>query len=450
MLTVVILNSVDVNTNQPKVILISVGGAKEPLLFSLQQLGSQPEQIWFFCSKKTIPTAQGVLAEMMRLKQWAPLAEYIVEDDFEVLNSCYRTLRPEISKLLKKHQIASQSVLVDYTGGSKPMSAALVLAATEFFQNFAYVGGERNRNGVGTTLLGEEKLVQQTTNPWAVLAVREVERVADLWKGLQFEAAARLLRNTAEQVPANTKGLWTTFALVAEVMAARHRLALGEALSLLDKVYNPQEKITPLGNLFVGRDDFGLLHDLAEMRMMMRNCLGSGGANKILLRELLDNALRTAEQGRYEDAAARLYRALEMQGQLRLMTTSEGLFINGRCSEDNVQTLFNRYPDLDREKWGKTDREGRINLGLEQIFRCLLDLGDSGVKSIVEDLDSRGSRIRAVTKTRNEGMLAHGVSPVGKQGFEAMKQIAAEFFGMNLTQCEHPMPPFEPRWLQSD
>ena len=410
-----------------------------------------PEQIWFFCSDQSKPFALGALREMnMEFSNHALLVEYIVENQFEVLNTCYRTLRQQIPLLLQKHSIAPESVLVDYTGGSKPMSAALVLAATEFFHNFAYVGGGRDKDGLGKTLAGQEQLVQQTTNPWAVLAVREIGRIADLWKGLQFEAAASLLRTTAEQVPKTNKVRFQIFAQVADAMAARHRLDLKKARSLLETMHGTQTEVTTMGALFDGREDFGLLSQIEATQGVMRKCLEHGGANATLLRELLDNALRTASQGRYEDAAARLYRALEMQGQLWLKETSRGFFESGRCKADKVEDLFAAFPDLDREQWGKTDREGRINLGLEQIFRCLCALGDARAKHIVEDMDKEGSRIRSVTKTRNEGILAHGVASVGKSGFEEMKKIAAEFFGMDLSKEEHPMLFFDPRWLAID
>lgn len=414
-------------------------------------LVNPPQQVWFFCSDQSQPFAVEALHEMsLEFSKHAVLGEYIVENQFEVLNACYRTLRQQIPQLLEKHRIAPESVLVDYTGGSKPMSAALVLAATEFFQNFAYVGGERDKAGLGRTLPGREQLVQQTTNPWAVLAVRETGRIADLWRGLQFEAAASLLRNTAGQVPKINKVRFQIFAKVADAMAARHRLDLREARALLEGVHDTQEEVTPMSALFDGREDFALLSQLEAIQGVMRKCLEHGGANATLLRELLDNALRTASQGRYEDAAARLYRALEMQGQLWLKETSRGFFESGRCKADKVEALFATFPELDREQWGKTDRDGRINLGLEQLFRCLSALKDPRALRIVEDLDTKGSRIRAVTKTRNEGILAHGVASVGQSGFEEMKKIAQEFFGMDLSKEEHPMLVLDLRWLAMD
>jgi len=50
---------------------------------------------------------------------------------FEELGPCYRALRAEIPGLLRKWRIEPGEVLVDYTCGTKTMSAALVLAGLE-------------------------------------------------------------------------------------------------------------------------------------------------------------------------------------------------------------------------------------------------------------------------------------------------------------------------------
>ena len=63
---------------------------------------------------------------------------------------------------------------------------------------------------------------------------------------------------------------------------------------------------------------------MANIREAIELCVSCKDehASDVLLRELLDNALRTAAQHRFEDAAARLYRAMEMQGQLWLAETT--------------------------------------------------------------------------------------------------------------------------------
>jgi|GEM_PF-454352 len=433
----------------PKAILISIGEKKEPILVSLKQAIKlhSPEHVWFFCSAESQPHAAEALAEVTRA--FAPhriSGEYLLEPKFEELNACYRTLRKQIPVLLQKYRLRREEVLVDFTGGTKSMSAALVLAATEFFQQFSYVGGSREKSGLGQVQSGEERIVYQS-NPWSVLAVREVERAADFWKGLQYEAAADLLRHTAEQVPKKT--LFRTFATLADAMAARHRLDLIGAKRQLEKVYDSRNESTVLQGLFDGRDDLGLFTFLEQTSVLMQKCMENSKANPTLLRELLDNALRTASQGRYEDAAARLYRGMEMQGQLWLKETSKNHFENGRCKKEKVESLFSTFPALDRGEWGIPDSDGRIKLGLERMFRCLAALQDGRAAAIVGDLDrGKGSKIREVTRQRNEGILAHGVNAVGETGFNSMKQIAEEFFELDLSREANPIPAFEVAWLE--
>jgi hypothetical protein len=51
---------------------------------------------------------------------------------------------------------------------------------------------------------------------------------------------------------------------------------------------------------------------------------------------------------------------------------------------------------------------------------------------------------------RNDGILAHGVRSVGKEGFGEFKRVAADFFGFELSQPRNPVPPLSPAWFQTE
>jgi hypothetical protein len=133
----------------------------------------------------------------------------------------------KIPDLLAEAKVRPAEVLVDYTGGTKTMSAALVLAGIEWFQQFSYVGGEqRDKSGLGVTIDGKERVLY-AGNPWSELAVREIERARDLWADYQFEAAAGVLEVAATRVPRQQR--FQTIANLARALAARHRLDLKDA-----------------------------------------------------------------------------------------------------------------------------------------------------------------------------------------------------------------------------
>jgi CRISPR-associated protein (TIGR02710 family) len=419
--------------NQPKVtaMLVSVGGSPAPVLYVLRQ--HRPAHVWYFCSAGSRANAD----DIQRQLDWHPAPRYIEVENFEELGPCYRELRRKIPEILRETNVKREEVLVDYTGGTKTMSAALVLAAIELFNNFSYVGGQqRDKSGLGIVLDGKERVLYQG-NPWAELAIREVERAHDLWAGCQFEVAANVLGEVADRVPLRCR--FEALATLAKAMAARHRLDFGEACSRLHSA------IGRLRPMFEGRRDNSPLALAEEAKRICESC-SANAPNQELLRELLDNALRTAEQGRYEDAAARLYRAMEMQAQLWLTEATGGLFVNGRCKAENTAQL----PDaLKALPFCQPDARGEIRLSLEQCFQALAALGHEQARAIAADIAlGNKSRFRAATEKRNASILAHGVQPIGSDGFEQMKQIATEFLGFNLTRQANPIPPLDPRWFE--
>ena len=316
------------------------------------------------------------------------------------------------------------------------MSAALVLAGVEVLDQFSYVGGnQRNESDRGVVKNGHEE-VRLQPNPWASLAIREVERARDLWAHFHFDAAGDVLSKAAPRLPQPL--LYETIADVARGLAARHRLDFKEAKTLLGKA----SKALPM--LFDGKEDHGLTDFVSASVKVCEQCKSDHASNTILLQELLDNTLRTAAQHRFEDAAARLYRCMEMQLQFWLFEKTDGFFENGACKA--VPKVWPAH--LSALEKLQPDEFGQIKLGLERIIRTLHDLGDHKVSQMIQDLDSPTSELRNAAQSRNQGILAHGTTTVGPEGFQSLKTAASKFFPFNLAEEHNGIPPLDPRWLQ--
>ena len=415
--------------------LVSVGGTSAPVLHVLRQ--HRPVHVWYFCSTSSRVNADSIQTQL----DWHLMPRFIEVSRFEELGPCYQALRRKLPEILAEARVAPESVLVDYTGGTKTMSAALVLAATELFKQFSYVGGvQREKSGLGITVEGQEKVHYQA-NPWAELALREIEWAGILWAANQFDEVARLLRKVAPQVPQPLR--FEAMATLADGLAARQRLDFPSARGLLKTA---QGRLRPM---FEAQSDGGPLPWLALVLARCERC-AQPGAGPEILSELLDNTLRTAAQARHEDAAARLYRAMELQGQLWLAEVSGGCFQNGRCRAERVAEL---PKTLRSQPMCQPGPDGDIKLSLELCFRALNAVGDPRVKAIVTDLDRQdaagktASRWRAATEKRNASILAHGLEPVGASGFDQMKRLAGEFLGFDLQRENLPTPPLEPSWF---
>lgn len=412
----------------PRAALVSVGGSPAPILYVLRKY--RPANVWYFCSAGS----RSVADELQSQLEWRPYPDFVEVERFEEIGPCYRALREAIPRLLQKWKIDPAEVVVDYTGGTKTMSAALVLAASERLRHFSYVGGEqREKGGLGVAMDGRERAFYES-NPWSELSVREVERAADLWAHALFDGSAGVLRGTAGRTPRPC--LFEMLVDVSDATAARHRLDFKNA----QKSFGLAAKSSPA--LFDGRADYGLADYIEKSSHICAECAGEK-SSPVLLRELLDNALRTSAQQRFEDAAARLYRAMEMQAQIWLTEVSAGAFSNGKLRRGaSLPPVLADWPPCN------ADGQGEVCLSMEQCFEAVNRLGDKRTGRIVADIavGSGGSRWRRASAKRNTSILAHGVSSIGQTGFEEMKQIAVEFLAFDLTRESNPIPPFDVRW----
>lgn len=84
-------------------------------------------------------------------------------------------------------------VLVDITGGTKPMSVALALIAHRWKCEFIYVGGDkRTQGGTGSVITGEERVIRKI-NPWDILGYQAIEDAVTLFNQGAYHSASSLL-----------------------------------------------------------------------------------------------------------------------------------------------------------------------------------------------------------------------------------------------------------------
>src|SRR5882724_3787340 len=109
----------------PKTLIVSLGGTPEPVVKSIET--HRPDYLCFFSSQesnaKEYPNVKKKLDEM----GLSPKIESIIVDDVNDLVHCYEKAL-EVAHKIEKQGISPGDVVVDYTGGTKTMSAALTLA----------------------------------------------------------------------------------------------------------------------------------------------------------------------------------------------------------------------------------------------------------------------------------------------------------------------------------
>jgi len=394
-------------------LICTVGGATEPLVAALKRW--QPAQVRFVHTPQTrdsveaaiIPRArdEGVQVDAGRYD----LFELSDGEDFESCLDRLRQLTPEVKRWAERGP--RFRIVVDYTGGTKPMAASVGLQASRWPCVFSYVGGnERTKGGVGVVVAGQEKVVSQA-NPWDALGYRAVEEFVVLFDQRAFLAAA----------------------CVADV-AKRH-------VSLPDRK-REFSVLEHLARAFEAWDRFdhktsrAALQDVAKSANDLRAVLGSAKGNEVLasvvrvanhlgelcqtappsrhhVLDLLANAKRRNEEGRVDDAVARLYRAIEALAQVALKER-HGI-------ESTAKIALDRIPDALRAEWASRGKDGLVVLGLQDAYVLLAHVKDP-LGEAFRSAALAGTESPLVA--RNQSILAHGFVCVSDKIFARLWRAA--------------------------
>ncbi|WP_414584923.1 hypothetical protein [Scytonema sp. PCC 10023] len=134
----------------PKILLVTVGGSFQPIVTAIRSL--QPDRIIFIASdgdkgSKSQVIGEGTPCEVRRGTEvierlpniptqlglgdrFQPVKDLILVQNPDDLAECYLKIQQCICHL--QQQAPDHQIIADYTGGTKTLSAALVLAAVDY------------------------------------------------------------------------------------------------------------------------------------------------------------------------------------------------------------------------------------------------------------------------------------------------------------------------------
>ncbi len=178
--------------------IISLGGTPEPIVRAIAE--HRPRLVCFLASQQSV-NLLGQVQELLRQGEFAlDESRVVLVDNVDDLVHCYEKALA-CARFLEGRQIPADSVVVDYTGGTKNMTAALALATVDKGYRFSYVGGAaRNKGGLGIVQTGSE-VVHTAVSPWQIFAVTEWQHLVLHVDQYQYEAALTLVRETGRRLP---------------------------------------------------------------------------------------------------------------------------------------------------------------------------------------------------------------------------------------------------------
>ena len=166
-------------------LLINVGGTPNPIAYSIAH--HKPDKVIFFASRGSRTEIEAKVRPLVT-HRWRD-QEIITTPDPQHLTTCIEVLSRKLPDKLKLLGLDWQELIVDYTGGTKTMSAALALATINQPVAYSYVGGMvRTKEGLGVVLDGSEAVVINP-NPWDALALELKRHMARQFNQASFAEA---------------------------------------------------------------------------------------------------------------------------------------------------------------------------------------------------------------------------------------------------------------------
>lgn len=399
--------------SQPtRVFACTVGGSHQPILAALQVL--RPVFTCFFCTDRDPATGRpgsrvqidGRGEAVVRTNPAddraslpaIPIQAGLPADSYEVLivpadhfTRAARLMSEALASL--EQRFPGIAIVVDYTGGTKTMTAALVAAALDNERvELQMVTGTR----ADLVRVASESSTVSTVDVRPIQLKRAIDAAMTNWRQHAYSAAAAALARL--QPPTEDEALAGRLIRLRELsraLAAWDCFDHAQALALLDP-YAPR-----------------LDENLHALLTRLRWLAGENESRRepALLQDLWHNAQRRAVQGRYDDAVGRVYRLAEWSAQWLLRE---------RLGIDTADVPAARVPP-GLEIPAAPD--GTRPAGLMNAWRLLAHgLPDSPLVTWFRD---RQDALRDHLLLRNHSLLAHGFQAVSSSQWQSFER----FFG---------------------
>ena len=323
----------------------------------------------------------------------------------------------------------SKRASIDITFGTKPMTASLAFLAVKLGTELSYVTGSQ-RDEHGKVISGTERVL--SFEPVTTMTKFALNEAVKFFNKKLYHSTIDILRQHKELIAPKHKLYRRIEALMslAELQIARENFECTIALNHLAKLRKFVDELSYF--LQINNEK---IHKFLENVEKAFNSMAEDSFSSLRLSELIASAERAAYMGRYNDAVARIYRAIEFIGQYKLK--EKGLIdkdmfvtcrvVNGKCE--------------------KVENYKEKPVGLIEIYRCLYYLGEKETSPLV--FDPQTNQPAPILSLRNKSILAHGFKSITKEDYEKMKELVTQLassFGLSIKPVIHDLELSEELW----
>jgi CRISPR-associated protein (TIGR02710 family) len=365
-----------------KALIISIGTGARPGEEAMKSLGSgitysihnsNPDKVFFVVSKESLNTT---LPEI--LGSIDKLYEIISIDDPDDINRIYENLSAKFRDIKK----GFDHVTVDFTSGTKAMTGALtILGSFHEADSLSYVTGKRSG---GIVIKGTERLL--SLRPYSIIVERKLSEAVTFFNKCQLDSCVTVIEELLTRIPDP--------GLLSQITPFRNA-------TLAYSAWDRFDHRTAFQNL----KEVKLSH-FDRNKGFLGKLLNEPEKGPYFIADLISNAKRRGEiEHKYDDAVARLYRTIELIAQYGLKKYE--IDDTGNVPKEKIPSRFISELKLVDDK---------AVIGLYQAYQFLAALGDNLGQSFLQD-----KKLKDLLQKRNVSILAHGLTPVTKEGYEQLR-----------------------------
>ena len=309
-------------------------------------------------------------------------------------------------KWLTQMGYTSKEIVVDFTSGTKAMSTGLVVAAlTMEVARVSYVQGERDENG--RVISGTERVT--SLEPNRLVVKKRMDWAIQFFNCYQFDGCLAVLSDVEGRIGApDVVEQLTLLTQLAKAYSAWDRFALKTAM----EHFKGLEKYPLLPK-------WGLKKQVAQNNAALHQEVASD-YNPFKAVDLMENAKRRAEESKFDDTGARLYRLIEYLAQVKLYSNHQRLLTGDLDITKLPDELRSKYEPLRNSK-------GKIELGLAKSYELLDDLGDPLGRHFMQNYKLPKNGVKVALGMRNASILAHGFGPIGEEGYNRFLRTIKDY-----------------------
>lgn len=393
-----------------KVLILTIGGSPQPNIKSLHE--HDAKYMYFLPSITTTADVETLISKAYPKGCFATKKTFVI-DDYNSLISCYQQCY-NVFRDIRDMGLDNKEIIADPTGGTKIMSAALLLAAINFDTTVSYVGSEiRTKDGKGIPINGTEK-IYYSGHPFDIIAHNDKIKFCHYFNSYRFEAAGAVCDDMIAHCGSLLSDLFKVFRYICQGYRDWDHFRFNSALHQIEKGVESLRRLSA-----EHRDEMTNLTNFIKAvayNVEYLEKLDYNEYNKPMIAELLANAGRRASEGKYDDAIARLYRALEMVAQWQFkqeFNQSTSDFPYDRLSSE-VKNKYN----------GKITEDGKVNISSRLAFEQLASRRNVyGMK--YREMENQ---IGSILNLRNTSILAHGTTPLDKGNYENLYKVFVDTF----------------------